>query len=393
MGKLVRRTAVALLALFATLVAPVAETANDQASCLGRALELDGGSDGTGDLVFVGPRSELQITGDLTLEAWARIDVLPSLSTCSSSCPATSVCSSLPTCAPTFLVTTDLGGFEVAAQNTLYWFGVQANGSLRDRWEAFSGSPDVDMISSMPGPLQLGEWHHFAATRDVTNREVRFYLDGMQVGTTQTFGPTPNGGAQAETVIGASKNVFGAFSGFLDGAIDEVRIWQTVRSPAELLTSMHTPLTGSESGLVGYWPMDEDSGQVVVDSSPSANDGSLGETLAPAADDPTRIDCCVFAPDPQPSVVERARGKPGVEAIVWESCGGEGLLLVRELEVSAALVFLNGELVVGPQEFPLGTSERTVPVTLETGQNILQVEVRGRPGARLELELVPGTGE
>lgn len=69
------------------------------------------------------------------------------------------------------------------------------------------------------------------------------------------------------------------------GYIDEVRVWTVARSQVELQQYMHTSLTGTEANLVAYWALDEMSGDVVVDSSPTANDGTLsgGYEWAPFA--------------------------------------------------------------------------------------------------------------
>ena len=49
--------------------------------------------------------------------------------------------------------------------------------------------------------------------------------------------------------------------------IDEVRVWNVVRSPAEIATSWNRRLAGTESGLVAYYPMQEGTGTTTADSS------------------------------------------------------------------------------------------------------------------------------
>jgi hypothetical protein len=39
--------------------------------------------------------------------------------------------------------------------------------------------------------------------------------------------------------------------------IDEVRIWNVVRTPDEIQSYIRQPLTGKEKGLLGYWPFDD----------------------------------------------------------------------------------------------------------------------------------------
>ena len=44
-------------------------------------------------------------------------------------------------------------------------------------------------------------------------------------------------------------------SDFWKGQIDEVQVWNVLRTPAQIQAAMLQPLTGTESGLVGYWPL------------------------------------------------------------------------------------------------------------------------------------------
>src|SRR5262249_51255259 len=71
------------------------------------------------------------------------------------------------------------------------------------------------------------------------------------------------------------------------GNIAEVRIWHVARSPAEVQSSMNKPLTGKEPGLAAYYPLDEASGDVVVDRSPNGRNATLGAGTPETK--PTRI--------------------------------------------------------------------------------------------------------
>ena len=59
------------------------------------------------------------------------------------------------------------------------------------------------------------------------------------------------------------------------GQIDEVRVWNIVRTEADIRSDMITQLNGDEPGLVGYWKFDEDKDGVVADVSPNRNHGNL----------------------------------------------------------------------------------------------------------------------
>lgn len=64
--------------------------------------------------------------------------------------------------------------------------------------------------------------------------------------------------------------------GTYNGLIDEVRLWNYPRTQDEIQRDMRRELSGTESGLVGYWKFDEnDGGCWTRDSTANGNDGQL----------------------------------------------------------------------------------------------------------------------
>ena len=56
--------------------------------------------------------------------------------------------------------------------------------------------------------------------------------------------------------IGAVRNSLLRSGGsFHNGQISDVRIWNVARTPAEIQANYTNRLTGTEPGLVGYWPL------------------------------------------------------------------------------------------------------------------------------------------
>jgi hypothetical protein len=74
--------------------------------------------------------------------------------------------------------------------------------------------------------------------------------------------------------------------GTLLGRLDELRIWNVVRTPTQIATWRRRSLSGRENGLVGYWRFDEGQGQVAVDATGRGHDGMLGETTGVDGWDP-----------------------------------------------------------------------------------------------------------
>src|SRR5262249_33916196 len=93
-------------------------------------------------------------------------------------------------------------------------------------------------------------------------------------------------GAGVTAVAGSGFNVGDVHTPF-NGAIDDIRLWNTARSQAAIQASMNARLIGNESGLVGYWTLDEASGNTALDATANASHGTLGG--GNSANVPTRI--------------------------------------------------------------------------------------------------------
>ncbi|MBN1676799.1 MAG: Ig-like domain-containing protein, partial [Kiritimatiellae bacterium] len=130
--------------------------------------------------------------------------------------------------------------------------------------------------------LKQGVWQHVAGVYDTST--VKIYIDGVERASSAVTAPA--GDASIPLWIG---NWYCDNGRPYNGVIDEVRLWNTPRSGAQIQAGMCVGLTGTEPGLVGYWKFDEGSGQIVNDSSGDGNHGTLGRTANAEADDPEWI--------------------------------------------------------------------------------------------------------
>lgn len=124
-----------------------------------------------------------------------------------------------------------------------------------------------------------GLWHHIAAVYDGTDKII--YIDGTEVarynnphsgvglGTGATRFGILGDGSESGT-YNAGRNDF-----YYDGYIDEVRLWNDVRTPAEILNLKDTCLTGSEANLEAYYNFNENGGTTVIDITGNGADGTL----------------------------------------------------------------------------------------------------------------------
>jgi len=60
-----------------------------------------------------------------------------------------------------------------------------------------------------------------------------------------------------------------------EGTIKDVWLWQTARTEEELKSDMQRTPAGDEENLVGYWPLDEDTGETARDKSDNENHGTI----------------------------------------------------------------------------------------------------------------------
>lgn len=100
--------------------------------------------------------------------------------------------------------------------------------------------------------MNLNQWYHVAVTYDGGTNTMILYKDGVQVATGNPVGVY----SDTEMFIGAYDD--GVAPGYLwDGQIDEVRIWNVVRTPAEIAASANCLLTRDEFGLLAYFDFEQ----------------------------------------------------------------------------------------------------------------------------------------
>lgn len=121
---------------------------------------------------------------------------------------------------------------------------------------------------SLGSTVTDGNWHHVAMTwKQATTNGFATFLDGVRVAArNSSTNPIPNMNAQV---------YFGAWNGnaeFMNGMIDEIAIWNRALPVAEIRSNMRTGVTGTETGLAGYWNFDDGLGK---DLSPYGNGVTL----------------------------------------------------------------------------------------------------------------------
>ncbi len=99
-------------------------------------------------------------------------------------------------------------------------------------------------------------WTHVAVV--YTNRQPKLYVNGELKATGLT---------SPRTLVHPSASITGGYYGGFLGSTDEVRIWNRALTAEEIKANQNVYLTGSETGLIAYYPLNEGSGTVLTDVS------------------------------------------------------------------------------------------------------------------------------
>ncbi len=108
-----------------------------------------------------------------------------------------------------------------------------------------------------------GEWHFWSITK--TGDTVGIYIDGTTRNVNYNSRDLADNFAsfQYPLAIGA-RNLRGTLDNYFDGHIDKVRWWSVARTAGQIQKYMNRELSGSETGLVGYWEFDNISDSLVL---------------------------------------------------------------------------------------------------------------------------------
>ena len=169
----------------------------------------------------------IDITGDITIEVWVKPESLA---------------------ADKRIVAMNAPG-EAEAANVLFLLSVaDATGKLS--WLHEYGAGNNELLTSANSFLAVDTWTHLAAVRDAAAKTIQLFKDGSLI---ETLNYTNNatGGTNGDFRVGADSG-----GNEFDGKIDDVRVWDDKRTPAEISANYNRELVGNETNFVGYWQFD-----------------------------------------------------------------------------------------------------------------------------------------
>ncbi|MFZ5517961.1 MAG: FG-GAP-like repeat-containing protein [Candidatus Zhuqueibacterota bacterium] len=128
-------------------------------------------------------------------------------------------------------------------------------------------------LNSPENSISLDTWQHVTVTYHAASSAVTLYINGVEQ-PLKLVASAPAG--RLKDNAGVDLRIGRSVAGmFFDGVIDEVRVWNTVRTQQEIVEHSGRLLRGAETGLVGYWSMDEAFGDTLGDGSGNGNDCSV----------------------------------------------------------------------------------------------------------------------
>ncbi len=184
-------------------------------------------------------------------------------------------------------------------------------------------------------PVTMGTWTHLAGTYD--GSMVRLYVNGQLTGEIPFTADIPEG--NTGLYLGGLSHTY------FHGLIDDVRLWNVARTQQEIQDNMNIMLAGNESGLAGYWPLNEsttvnDNYPVTIDLSSNHNDlwvqyGAYFVSAVPPDGEP------VIAPD---FYVEELYGVIGEYFEYRPKVGGWSVPTISIINAPTGMVIDNGVL-------------------------------------------------
>jgi hypothetical protein len=143
------------------------------------------------------------------------------------------------------------------------------NGTVAaEAWVNGTGTPAMHKVTGTVQNVTVGKWTHVAATWDPAANTMSIYINGVAIPTT-TVVESVN--ASGNFLIGVSQTYGQPFA----GEVDELRVWNTPRTAAQIADYRNSFISASTPGLAAYYKFDEGTGATTADATGNGNNGTL----------------------------------------------------------------------------------------------------------------------
>jgi hypothetical protein len=180
-----------------------------------------------------GSQTGLDLVDDFTLEAWINLEQLPSSGD-----------------HMTILSKKDISVADLAGYNLI----ISAGNALSLTYADDFGRTIIATADNIFTGGDVGVWVHIAVSVDVSAKTAIFYKNGIIKTSDSSGTATAVSGNDVDFNIGVSTSGED-LARYFDGKIDEVRVWNDIRTGSEITNNYQTELVGNEAGLVGYWKL------------------------------------------------------------------------------------------------------------------------------------------
>lgn len=151
-----------------------------------------------------------------------------------------------------------------------------------------NGTASEYLTKNLPS-LTTGQWNRLSISWLAASSLATFYLNGSSLGTVTGTKTAIHDNASL-LYVGANKGA-AAIQNYINGYIDDVRVWGAVQSASDIYAYNNRQLTGSEANLKAYYKLNN----AATDSTTNANNLTLRNTpsytqTVPFVDPTTRLD-------------------------------------------------------------------------------------------------------
>ena len=222
-------TALALLGFTAATINPI------QAQCVSEYLHFDGNDDWI-DISNNGPMSNIQNNVSYTIESWVK-----------------RAHTSLP------------GGLErIYSKDYIFNFRI-----INDMFSGEIGNSSV--VFQYPSDTL---WHHIAFVRDISQLSLLLFIDGSLVNSSVDNSSTINNN-NSMVCIGARNNGIGIYEEW-KGGLKLIRVSDINRYSNSFVPDVNYT---SDNNTLGFWPLNEGSGNIANDLSINSHNGSISNSI------------------------------------------------------------------------------------------------------------------
>src|SRR3990167_4196700 len=192
------------------------------------------------DFLYAADSASLSIISDITIEAWINMESTPIPGNVMAVAAKLNQATNQRSYA-LFLYNDDTAG------NILRWLlQISDDGTARDQWK-------------FTHALSTGTWYHIAVAWDASEKTAELYIDtvsqGSKVADVADADATAIFDSTAQLLIGATGSNTSPGDLF-DGKLDEVRIWNDIRTSTEISNNYNIEIASDSANLQAYYPFD-----------------------------------------------------------------------------------------------------------------------------------------